>query len=183
MPAKASKLHKEQHLGYDVVAGGLFGALALVLPILFHLIGVGPFLLPMFLPIAALACLVSWQVVLSVAILVPIVSFLLTSMPPIVPPLLPIVIVELFVLSGTIYVLYQIRRNNIYVTLIIAAVINRLLLFGILFLLEKVFLVVSGLFSAAIVIEGIPGFLLQLVVIPPLVKYLEPRISEVRKWQ
>lgn len=179
-------MEERENIGYDAVLGGLFGALALVLPFLFHLINLGPInagriFLPMFLPIVALAGLANWRVSLSVAVLIPILSFLLTQMPPLMPPILPIMIVELLLISSLMTFVYQKRRINIYFSLILVAIIDRLFLFIILFLLEKKFLLISGLFSVLGVIMGIPGFALQLVVIPPLLKYLEPRISELKK--
>lgn len=170
-----------EYTGYDIILGGIFGALALVISSLFHLVNAGKIFLPMFLPIVALACLANWRVVLSIATLVPILGYLILQMPSLFPPILPIMIVELIVISLIIILLYQKLKINVYVTLIISAVVDRILLFIILYLLEKQFLVISGMFSVFVVIQGIPGFILQLIIVPPLIKYLEQRIAEFKK--
>lgn len=175
---------ESEHIGYDAVLGGIFGALAFVLPILFHALGgpaVSTMLLPMFLPILCLAFLVDVRVVLSVVFIVPILSALLTGMPAIIPPILFIMIVEFLVLTMWIYFFYQYLHVSSYIVLLSGAIVDRFLLLVMLYLLENVFMITNGLFSLMLVAKGIPGFVLQLIIIPPLVSYLEPRIEEMRK--
>jgi len=85
----------------DLALGGLFGALAIVLPIAFHALGpgVGPVLLPMYLPIAALGLLVSWEVALIVGVAAPLLSAVLTGMPPLAPPIALLMAFELAALG------------------------------------------------------------------------------------
>lgn len=176
-------MKEKENIGYDMVLGGFFGVIALVLPVLFHLIGAGAasIFLPMFLPIVVLACVVHWKVATSVAIIAPLLSTLLTGMPPFWPPITFVMVMELLTMSSIIVILYQKKKVNLYVTLIISALADRALLFLIYFSLEKIFLVVSGIFSGIVILKGIPGFILQLIVVPPLVKYLEPRVREIKQ--
>ncbi len=71
----------------DLALGGLFGALGIVVPVLFHAAGpkVGPIFLPMYLPILALGLLTSWQVAFIVGCVTPLLSSIITTMPPILP--------------------------------------------------------------------------------------------------
>ena len=83
----------------DLTMGGLFAALALVVPIAFHAVGgAGKVFLPMFLPILALGLLASWEVGLIVGCIVPLVSSSLTGMPP--PPMAILMMFELAAMAA-----------------------------------------------------------------------------------
>lgn len=69
----------------DLLLAGGAGALALLLPALFHTFGAGAVFLPMHLPIVALGFLVAPRSSLWVALLVPGASSLATGMPPLLP--------------------------------------------------------------------------------------------------
>jgi len=79
----------------DLAMGGLFGALAIVVPIAFHVVGMGKVFLPMYLPVLALGLLASWEVSLIVGCTVPLISFALTGMPPLAPPVAILMVFEL----------------------------------------------------------------------------------------
>ncbi|UCH97132.1 MAG: ECF transporter S component, partial [Candidatus Aminicenantes bacterium] len=72
----------KKYSGYDLLLGGLFMALALVFPMVFHAVGLGSAFLPMFYPIAAAGFLVALPVALVVGTMSPLVSALITGMPP-----------------------------------------------------------------------------------------------------
>jgi len=79
----------------DWAMGGLFGALGITVPIVFHAVGMGKAFLPMYLPIFALGLLCSWPVALVVGLVTPILSAVLTGMPPLAPPIAVIMSIEL----------------------------------------------------------------------------------------
>ncbi len=176
-------MKQTSNIGFDLLLGGLFGALAIVLPFLFHLIGAGTILLPMFLPIVALAFLADYRVVLSVAVLCPLVSWVITggTMPPLMPPIMPIMILELILISALIFILYQVYHIDIYLVLILIALVDRVLLFFLFLLLGNLLVKYAQAFSLIVVLHGLPGFVLQFILVPPIVKYLEPRITEMRQ--
>jgi hypothetical protein len=157
----------------ELAMGGLFGALALVLPMLFHMVALaGPVFLPMYLPIAALAFLGSARVAAIVGLLAPMVSSLLTGMPPLSPPTAPLMSGELFALAAVSGVLYHRLRVHPVAALLIGNLVSRCVL-----ALEVVLL--GPLFGfrppvAAFVIGGVvtgwPGLVLQLVVVPAVVQ-------------
>ena len=62
-----------------IVLSALFITLGLVLPMLFHGLGLGRFFLPMFWPVAASGFFLTAPFCLAVGILTPWVSFLLTG--------------------------------------------------------------------------------------------------------
>ncbi|MDR7555466.1 MAG: ECF transporter S component [Armatimonadota bacterium] len=74
---------------------GVGVALAVVLPVAFHAVGLGPSLLPMHLPVLLLGALVGPRVGCLVGLLAPGLSHLLTGMPPLVPPVAPLMTAEL----------------------------------------------------------------------------------------
>lgn len=69
----------------DIAVGGLFGALGVAVPVIFHLVGLGRVFLPMHLPVLLCGLLVSPMAALAVGIVTPLASSALTGMPPIVP--------------------------------------------------------------------------------------------------
>ena len=73
----------------DLAYAGLFGAAALLLPVLFHLVHLGHIFLPMFLPLLALAFLVRPAPAAVTAAITPLLSAAVTGMPPWVPPSRP----------------------------------------------------------------------------------------------
>lgn len=69
----------------DLSLGGLIGGLGIAIPILFHLLGLGMVFLPMHLPIVVGGMFLSPVTALAVGAITPILSSVLTGMPPLVP--------------------------------------------------------------------------------------------------
>lgn len=86
----------------DLALGGLFGALGIAVPVVFHALGpgMGPVFLPMYLPILALGLLASVQVSAVVGFLTPLVSAVVTGVPPLAPPVALLMAFELAALAG-----------------------------------------------------------------------------------
>ena len=83
----------------DLAFSGAFGAAAFLLPTLFHLVHLGHVFMPMYLPLVALAFLVRPSFAAATAILVPLLSSLLTGMPPFFPPVAFLMAAELAAMS------------------------------------------------------------------------------------
>lgn len=98
-----------------VLAGGM-GALGLVLPPLFHVLGSGAVFLPMHLPLVTLGFLVPPRVSLQVVLLVPLLSSLATGMPPLFPTV-PAMILELGAACLTGWILYRSWRKPLVLAL------------------------------------------------------------------
>ncbi len=79
---------------------GVFGAAAMLLPTLFHLLHLGSIFLPMYVPLFALAFVARPYPCGLTAALVPLLSSLLTGMPPLYPPTAPIMAAELGVATA-----------------------------------------------------------------------------------
>jgi len=163
------------------VVAAIFLVLALVFPILFHAVSLGSTFLPMFFPVALCGLLISPVPAALVGFLAPWLSALLTGMPPLYPPLAPIMSVEGLVLGGGVSLLHTRLNWTLYPSLIAGIVFQRIILVIAVFAVAPLFHLPSTVFSAGMVISGIPGIILQLVVIPPLANRLEPRMQRLRE--
>lgn len=163
--------------GRDVLLGGIFLALALAIPVLFHVVGLGSSFLPMFFPLIIAGYLVCLPVALVVGVSAPLVSALLTGMPPLFPPIAFIMMIEGLSLTGIPAVLYQKKKKGVLLTLIITLVADRLILLGAVVLTAKWLNLPPGVLGLASLVKGVPGIILILIIIPPLVKKLKERMS------
>jgi hypothetical protein len=164
-----------KYAGFDLLLSGLFLAMALVFPIVFHTLGLGNAFLPMFFPIVAAGFLVDLPLALVVGILSPLVSAVLTGMPPFFPPIAFVMMAEGLVLSGLPALLNQRWRFPLLPTLALTLLIDRLVLLTAVILVSRWLKLPEGMLGLAAVIQGIPGLVLMFLAIPPLVKILSKR--------
>jgi len=170
----------------DLAMGGLLGALAIALPMVFHALGpgVGPIFLPMYLPLLALGLLSGWQVALTAGCIVPLLSAVLTGMPPLAPPIALLMLVELAALATTASVARS-HRLGILPATVLALVAARVA--GVLALLTVGHALGynKSVFEYAILGLAVswPGMLLQLTIVPGAVAIIE-RTSLLRpRWE
>jgi len=166
-------LEDRQEPGKDVVLGGLFTALGVVLPLLFHLVGLGKVFLPMHLPVLTAGFLVGPAVAVSVGVLTPLLSAALTGMPPL--PLAPIMAVELAILAGAASLFYWVLRLPWWASLPLAILCGRASLALMVLGLAPLLHLPEKLLSLGSIIAGLPGIALQLVVVPLVVRAVEQR--------
>ena len=167
-----------------LVLTSLFIACGLLLPMAFHSFGMGGrTFLPMHIPVFMGGLLLGWLPGLIIGALTPLLSCLLTGMPPLIPSL-PMMFVELAIFGLVAGYLYHDKHQNIYLALVAAMFTGRL---GAAFVL-MLFSDILGIhlhpltYVAAAFMTGIAGVIAQFVFIPPLVKRLEKIIkSEVLK--
>jgi len=151
----------------DLAIGGLFGAVGVALPIVFHLVGLGKAFLPMHLPVLVCGLLISPTVSFAVGAVTPVVSSALTGMPPLVPTGLMMTL-EVGTLAAAAGVCRGKLRLPVIVSILLAMVAARL---------------IGGLELAAIaplmglkwsipvyvtqsVVVSLPGIVLQLIAAP-----------------
>ena len=153
-----------------IVRTALFLALAVVFPIAFHQFGMaGRYFLPMHIPVL-LAGFISGPISGAVTgLLAPGMSFALTGMPP--SYAVPLMTLELCLYGLTAGLFYYKLRFNLYFALVVALVLGRIG-FALGLLVLGLFLElpygVKTYFSVAVV-AGLPGIVIQLVFIPPIV--------------
>lgn len=159
--------------GKDVVLGGLFTALGVVLPMLFHLVGLGKVFLPMHLPVVTAGFLVRPAVAASVGVSVPLLSAALTGMPPL--PLAPLMAVELAILASSASLFYRRLRLPWWASLPLAILCGRTSWVLMVLILAPLLHLPERMLSLASIVAGLPGTALQLLVVPMVVCTLERR--------
>ena len=162
-------MYKKTH---ELILAGVFIALGLVLPIAFHMIGgAGPIFLPMHIPVLISGFFLSPMLALSVGVITPFLSGLITGMPPLFP-MMPIMMLELGVYGLAISVIRNKLTKNPYILLLVSMVLGRIAAGFMVYLLSAFFvtkLPSAIVFITAAVTKGIPGIALQLLMIPIIV--------------
>lgn len=159
-------------LAREVATAGLLVAAGVVLPVAFHGLGnaAGRVFLPMHLPVALAGLLVGWRAAASIGLATPLLSSLLTGMPPLAPvPVAVAMAAELSSYGATVAALARPGRSPLAALAggMVAARVAAGLFYAVL----------AGIFgfdlspSAAVVgalVTGWPGLVAQLALVPPL---------------
>ncbi|MGB7062586.1 MAG: ECF transporter S component [Candidatus Zixiibacteriota bacterium] len=157
----------------EITLTALFITLGITLPIVFHQVALaGRIFSPMHIPVFLAGIFVGPVSGLIVGLVCPLLSFLLTGMPP--PYAVPLMSLELPVYGVSIGLLIRIIKLPI-LSLLLAMILGRLafalglFIFGLFLSLPygpEAFIKVS-------VITGLPGIALQLILIPLLVEAVQ----------
>ncbi len=160
----------------ELAYGGLFGASALLLPVVFHFVHLGNIFMPMYLPLVALAFFVRPLPAALTALVVPMLSGAATGMPPFYPPVAVIMAVELAVMAAVIAAIKQYKpKGNEWVILVPALILGRIVNISLIYLFAGFIDLPAGFVAGASFISGWPGIILILAVVPPLVRLAAPR--------
>ena len=143
----------------------LFIALCILVPFLFHLVGLGKMFLPMFLPILLAGFIIEFPAAILVGLLGPWISALTTGMPPLFPTALSMSI-EGLVTSGLASYLYHKMQIRFWIGLIVAIIAQRLARIVMLLLILQLFGLPAKALSIADFVYSLPGVLLQLLLTP-----------------
>jgi hypothetical protein len=159
----------------NVVLSSVMGALALVLPMAFHAVGLGSRFLPLLQPLLILGFLVSPGWAVATAVAMPWVSALSTGMPPIYPPVAAVLAVEGAVLAGVASLIYRSGNGPFWPALICAVVAGRATGVAASFILARWFDLPAAFASVAVLIQGLPGTALMLAAAPAVVFWTRRR--------
>jgi niacin transporter len=179
MTALTAKTAEAKRNLFTVAAAALFLALGVLLPQLFHAAlgqAGGRLLLPMHISVLLAGLCLGWHVGAFVGVLTPMLSFLLTGMPPV--PTLFLMMGELAVYGAACGLLRCKVKLPLYAALPVALLGGRLTYAGLLFLMvDTLHLLPVGIQGAASVwsalVVGWPGVVLQIAVVPLYAKELE----------
>ena len=164
-----------------IVLAGLFTALGLILPVAFHTFSIsGSIFLPMHIPVLLTGLVCGWNYGLIAGIIVPILSSIMTGMPPIYP----VAIAMAFELAtyGTVIGLVS-KKTNAFISLVVAMLSGR----AVLGIANVVLLGMTGknyalsMFISGAFVTALPGIIIQLILVPSIYgllqksKYLELR--------
>lgn len=159
----------------ELVWASLFLAIGIIIPYIFHATGLpGQILLPMHIPVLLCGVILGKKYGIILGILVPFLNSMLLGMPPIYPTAIAMAF-ELATYGLITGFLYKDKKCNIFISLISAMLVGRVVS-GII---NFVLLTVGGsgfVFAAFITstfIKAIPGVIIQLILIPSILKALE----------
>jgi len=165
----------------QLVYSALFIALGVVIPIAFHFFNMGgKVFLPMHIPVLIAGLLLNPLYAFLVGLITPLLSSVLTQMPPVMP-MLPIMMVELATYALVASIMRVKYKKSIIISLIIAMILGRVMAGLTVFLMANLFAVkIAGPieFVSAGVVTGAIGILIQLIFIPAIVYAIEKTRSK-----
>lgn len=162
---------KSSHIR-NLTISALCTALCVVLPIVFHIIpNAGAVLLPMHIPVLLCGMVCSWQYGLICGVLGPVLSSVLTGMPP--AAILPSMIVELgFYGCVSGLMMEHIRTKRLYLDLY-ASLVTAMLVGRVASGIAKALIFAPGTsftaWATASFVTALPGITVQLLLLPTLV--------------
>lgn len=164
-----------KHPSFDYVLAGFFLSAALVLPVFFHALGLGSAFMPMFYPLALAGFLVAAPLAMVVGVAAPLLSALLTGMPPFYPPIAFIMMAEGLLFTGLPHGLQKWFRLPAWLTLLVIVLLDRLLLLVLMLGMSSLLHVPGWFLGWASVLHGIPGLALMLAALPWLIPQLKQK--------
>ncbi len=150
----------------QMTLSAMFMAFGVLFPMLFHGLGLGSIFLPMFWPVAAAAFFLDAPLAIAVALLAPVLSSMITGMPPVSPPILQVMMAELFFLAAATSLFYTRTRWGIFWPLLIGLLLSRIVLFLTVIALAPLLGLPPTMFSVTMVVQGMPGVVAILILLP-----------------
>ena len=160
----------------ELVFAALFISLGVVIPIIFHKFGLGMAFLPMFLPLVTCGFFVSPSYALITGFITPYISSFMTGMPPLFPFAF-IISLEGAAVASTASLLFNKFQKNLWISLFSALITQRIVLVLAIIALAPFFQLPENWTSIAVLTTGIPGVILQIVLVPVFVSKVRPVIS------
>jgi len=166
-------MYERNHVRNLVIAGLLL-ALGLIIPYIFHSSGIaGNIFLPMHIPVLIGGFLLPAQFALLLGVLTPLINSLITGM----PNLFPIGIVMAFELAtygALASILYFRLKFPTVIALILSMLAGRIMAGLVVFILAIFFAIPLEPITYVItaITTGIPGIVIQLILIPVLVHFI-----------
>jgi len=161
----------------NLILAVIFSAFGVLVPVLFHLVGLGSIFLPMFIPLAAGAFFLSPVNAIILGMFTPLASALLTGMPPFYPPVAFIMIAGLGVFCLVISILSHRTSLPRFAVLAVAILAERTVLLLSLSVIMPALKISYRAFSLYELAKGAPGMILILLTVPLMVKWLGKVIS------
>lgn len=171
--------YSNNHSIQKLCTAGFLIAMGILLPQIFHIIGgptMGGIFLPMHIPVLISGLLLGSFYGTAVGAITPLISFVLTGMPPAAK--LPFMFIELAA-YGYLSGIFQAKRCNLYLSLILAQfggrLVNAFTLLIAAYLLRLDVPPVITVFTSFV--TGLPGIVIQLIIIPAITIILKRVIN------
>lgn len=170
-----------------MILAGIFIAIGLVLPIAFHSIpNAGKIFTPMAIPVLLVAFFLPWQYSLAVGVITPLLSSMLTGMPPMLPLPMAAMMAAEYGLASVIISTFKNKLSNtkkiysVYICLIPAIILGKILS-GLVLKAAIEFFGVKGpgmwTYIIGAITLGLPGLIIIIVLIPILYIILKKQIN------
>jgi hypothetical protein len=158
----------------ELTRGASFCALGILTPIVFHMMGLGKIFLPMHIPVLVAGAVLTFPVGISVALLTPFLSMLLTGMPPL--PYAILMCFELMALSGAAFIFTR-MHIPIIIALACAIIIRCAVTWIITFQFSRLLGLPPHIAGWTSIISGSPGIVLQLIIAPAAILSIRSRTA------
>lgn len=168
-----------------LVMSGLFIAIGILMPIVFHSAGIGNIFLPMHIPVMLAGFFLSIPFALVVGVATPLLSSMITGMPPFFP-VMPYMVAELAAYAIICSLMYRKLRLNAHISLVISMIAGRIAAAGAVWVLMTFFaanLMAPLEFITTAIVAGLPGIVVQLLIIPAVVAAVEKNFYVKKKGQ
>ena len=155
----------------DIAYCAIFGAAAMLLPVIFHVFRLGSFFMPMYLPLVTLSFFVGPIPAMLTALLLPLLSAAITGMPPFYPPIAFIMSIELMTMCGIIALVRMVLpKMNELIILIPVIFLGRCIGLGLIYLMAIYMKLPAEYVVGASFFSGWPGIILMIIVIPAIIQ-------------
>lgn len=154
-----------------LIIAGLLLAIGIIVPMIFHTTGIpGTIFLPMHISVLIGGFLLPPYLALLLGMLTPILNSLIVGMPPLFPMAI-IMVFELGIYGLVTSILYRKLKLPSVVALIVSMVAGRIMAGIVVFILAAFFAIKMDPMTFIIggVTTGIPGIIIQLILIPSLI--------------
>ncbi len=165
----------------DIAYCAVFGAAAMLLPVVFHMFHIGSVFMPMYLPLVTLSFFTGTIPAAITALLLPLISGALTGMPPFYPPTAIIMSIELSVMCAIIPLLRNLFPNaQVLLILIPVLGIGRVIGIGLIYCMSLFMKLPAKYVAGASLLRGWPGIVLMIVAIPAILELAQ--MSGIQKY-
>ncbi len=158
-------MHEQINI-HNLTLAVVFSALGMVLPPLFHLLGLGSMFMPMYIPLAIGSFMLTARNALMIGMLTPLLSALITGMPPFYPPVAFLMMAQLGVFCTAISLLRHRLRVPVLPALLAAIALDRAVMVTAYYFVAPLFSVSFGVLSAYDLLKSTPGILIMIVLVP-----------------
>jgi len=159
----------------SMVVSAALAALGIVVPIAFHAVGLGSRFMPMILVVMLCGFVLPLGWAAFTGAIVPVVSCLLTGMPPLYPPFFLIMSIELALTSAAVSLVFSRTVPRIWPALLSGILLDRVISTVLTYYLAGWFGLPPWLFTFAQFAQSLPGIALQLMVVPLVVRAIQGR--------
>ena len=155
----------------DISYCAVFGAAAMLLPVIFHVFHLGSMFMPMYLPLVTLAFFVGPVPSAITALLLPLLSGAITGMPPFFPPIAFFMSIELSIMCAIIGITRQFKpKLNMLFVLIPTLFLGRVLGIGLIYFMALFMKLPAKFVAGASLLSGWPGIVLMIIAIPSIIR-------------